>query len=103
MENHNRPTEAVSRDIAAFVLIMLAALAVLSFVWAGLRISEIKAAASMKRHRQELALSDELSPFPITRARTVRVLCNTPRLYNLGSSNEEADQIPIGYKAVPSH
>lgn len=48
MENQNRPTEAVSRDIAAFVLIMLAALAVLSFVWAGLRISEIKVAASIE-------------------------------------------------------
>ena len=48
MENQNRPNEAVSRDIAAFVLIMLAALAVLSFVWAGLRISEIKAAASIE-------------------------------------------------------
>jgi len=48
MENQNRPNEAVSRDIAAFVLIMLAALAVLSFVWAGLCISEIKAAASIE-------------------------------------------------------
>ena len=35
-----------SRDIMFFVLAMLAAVAVLSFVWAGIRISEIRASAS---------------------------------------------------------
>jgi hypothetical protein len=35
-----------SRDIVFFVLAMLAAVAVLSFVWAGIRISEIRASAS---------------------------------------------------------
>ena len=57
MEHQNRnPAETVSRDIAAFVLIMLAALAVLSFVWAGLRISEIRAAVSIETSSSSAAL-----------------------------------------------
>jgi len=44
------------RDIAVFVLIMLAGLALLSFIWAGLRISQIRAGTSietsaLKQHR----------------------------------------------------
>ena len=36
-----------NRDIAVmFILVGLAALAVLSFIWAGIRISEIRAASS---------------------------------------------------------
>ena len=41
----NSPTETVSREVAALVLVMLGALAILSFVLAGLRISEIRAGA----------------------------------------------------------
>jgi len=42
----NSPTETVSREVAALVLVMLGALAILSFVLAGLRISEIRAGAT---------------------------------------------------------
>jgi hypothetical protein len=42
----NYPIETVSRDVAALVLVMLGALAILSFVLAGLRISEIRAGAT---------------------------------------------------------
>ena len=42
----NYPAETVSRDVAALVLVMLGALAILSFVLAGLRISEIRAGAT---------------------------------------------------------
>jgi hypothetical protein len=49
MDHQNpNPTENGSRDIAVFVLVMLAALALLSFVWAGLRIREIRAGASIE-------------------------------------------------------
>ena len=42
----SEPTETVSREVAALVLVMLGALAILSFVLAGLRISEIRAGAT---------------------------------------------------------
>ena len=49
MDHQNpNPAENGSRDIAIFVLVMLAALALLSFVWAGLRIREIRAGASIE-------------------------------------------------------
>ena len=49
MDHQNRnPAESGGREIVVFVLIMLAALALLSFVWAGLRIREIRAGASIE-------------------------------------------------------
>ena len=74
MENHNRPTEAVSRDIAAFVLISWRRWQSSPSSGPASASARSKRPRALKRHRQELALSDELSPFPITRARTVRTV-----------------------------
>jgi hypothetical protein len=41
------PSGTDGRDIVLFVLAMLTALAIFSFVWAGIRISEIRASSGL--------------------------------------------------------